>query len=630
MSTQNVRKLDDREKARTKLPVFFGSYDNFTHGLIEILANARDEILNNFDTGIVKVKVHDDLQTLEVFDSGRGIPLMYETDGQMNYVLLFETLFAGGNFDNLGTDKMTTGQNGCGFTCLNYTSNICEITSYKDHKAYTVRYKNGGEFVDYNIEDSKVEHGTKVKWKLDDTIYTSITYDIDYIRDILNKLSSTTPRITYELIYQGEHTKYHYSDSVDYMKNNVVDTLSEFITFNPKTFTENIKKEGSDYIETDIIHAVISISSEPIHQTFLNGTYLREHGTILDGVIEGLRKVFNSEFKNKTITVQDIAMSFNIYATLDSTNPIFHAQTKFSASNNLYKKICSKYIVDNMETIKAEKPKLFNDIKKHLEQINTFNTNNNDKAKKFKKTISEKVNIVNRVKKFVDCRSKKVSERELFIVEGDSALGSCKLGRDSNFQALMPVRGKILNCLKADVTKALESEIIVDLIKVLGCGVESKSKKNKEFNTFDINSLKYDKVIICTDADVDGFQIRTLILTMIYTLMPTLIKEGKVYIVETPLYEIETKNKSYFAYTDNEKEQIVSNIHEKYKVHRSKGLGENNAEMMWETTMNPETRKLTQVTIDNVKKMNSSFELFLGDDIQKRKSFIEKNGYKYI
>ncbi|MBO5098859.1 MAG: DNA topoisomerase, partial [Clostridia bacterium] len=237
----------------------------------------------------------------------------------------------------------------------------------------------------------------------------------------------------------------------------------------------------------------------------------------------------------------------------------------------------------------------------------------------------------NRVQKFNDCRTKDVSRRELYIVEGDSALGSCKLARDAEFQAIIPVRGKILNCLKADYNKIFASEIITDLIKVLGCGVEVQTKAIKDLSTFDINNLRWSKIIICTDADVDGFQIRTLILTMIYSLMPTLIKEGKVFIAESPLFEINTKKQTYFAYNEAEKVEILAKIgDEKYDLQRSKGLGENQPDMMRLTTMAPETRRLIKVMPQDEEITKQMFELLLGDNLEGRKEHIENFGSKYL
>ena len=248
-----------------------------------------------------------------------------------------------------------------------------------------------------------------------------------------------------------------------------------------------------------------------------------------------------------------------------------------------------------------------------------------------KKKLSGSIDIANRVQKFVDCRSRDPEKREIYIVEGDSALGACKLSRDADFQGIMPVRGKILNCLKADYVRIFKSDVITDLLKVLGCGVEVQAKGQKDLNAFDINNLRWNKVIICTDADVDGFQIRTLILTMIYRLVPTLIREGYVYIAESPLYEIECKGKTYFAYSDKEKTDIVSGLGgAKAMINRSKGLGENDPDMMWMTTMNPETRRLIKVMPEEAEHMSQMFDLLLGDDLAGRKNHIAENGYLYL
>ena len=230
-----------------------------------------------------------------------------------------------------------------------------------------------------------------------------------------------------------------------------------------------------------------------------------------------------------------------------------------------------------------------------------------------------------------NCRSKDASRREIYIVEGDSALGACKLSRDAEFQGIMPVRGKILNCLKADYARIFKSDVITDLMRVLGCGVEVQSKQAKDLSAFNLENLRWNKVIICTDADVDGFQIRTLILTMLYRLAPTLIREGYVYIAESPLYEIVSKGKTYFAYSDREKAAIVDSLGgAKADISRSKGLGENDPEMMWLTTMNPDTRKLIRVMPEDVERTAQMFDLLLGDNLAGRKAHIAECGSQFL
>lgn len=264
--------------------------------------------------------------------------------------------------------------------------------------------------------------------------------------------------------------------------------------------------------------------------------------------------------------------------------------------------------------------------------VNKRSRENAEKTRlNLKKKLTANMDMTNRVQKFVDCRTKDVSRREIYIVEGDSALGACKQGRDSEFQAIMPVRGKILNCLKADYDKIFKNDIITDLLKVLGCGVEVKSKANKELSSFDLENLRWNKVVICTDADVDGYQIRTLILTMLYRLTPTLIEKGYVFIAESPLYEINCKDETYFAYTEEEKTRITAKLGKaKYTVQRSKGLGENEPDMMWLTTMNPETRRLIKITPSDAAATEEKFDMLLGDNLQGRKEHIATNGYLYL
>jgi len=347
----------------------------------------------------------------------------------------------------------------------------------------------------------------------------------------------------------------------------------------------------------------------------------------IDKCIKSNNKYNKDESK---ITFADIQDSLILVTNSFSTMTSYENQTKKSITNRFIQEAMTEFLKHQLEVYlienKAESDRI-------IEQV-LINKRSRETAEKtrinIKKKLTANIDISNRVKKFVDCRTKDVNKREIYIVEGDSALGACKLGRDAEFQAIMPVRGKILNCLKADYDTIFKSEIIVDLLKVLGCGVEIKTKHNKELNTFDLNNLRWNKIIICTDADVDGFQIRTLILAMLYRLVPTLIQVGKVYIAESPLYEITTKNKTYFAYSDKEKNEIIAKLDGKYTIQRSKGLGENEPEMMWQTTMNPETRRLIQVVPDDVAKTEEYFDMLLGDNLQARKNFIEENGYKYL
>ena len=350
--------------------------------------------------------------------------------------------------------------------------------------------------------------------------------------------------------------------------------------------------------------------------------------TQLDSYIKQQNKYQKNESK---ITFSDVEECLNICISSFSTQTSYENQTKKAITNKFIYEAMSDFLKHQLEIYFIENKA---DADKIIDQV-LINKRSREKSEKerinIKKTLSSNNTLADRVQKFVDCRSKEVSERELYIVEGDSALGSCKLARDAAFQAIMPVRGKILNCLKAEYDKIFKSEIITDLIKVLGCGVEVKSKANKNLSTFDIRNLRWNKIIICTDADVDGFHIRTLILTMIYRLMPTLINEGRVFIAETPLYEINTKSMTYFAYDENEKREILEKIgSERYTLQRSKGLGENQPDMMNLTTMNPETRRLIKIKPEDAENTAIMFDMLLGDDLAGRKDYISENGYLYM
>ena len=335
--------------------------------------------------------------------------------------------------------------------------------------------------------------------------------------------------------------------------------------------------------------------------------------------------------RDRSITFNDVQDCLILVSSSFSTRTSYENQTKKAINNKFVAQAMTDFLKHQLEVYFLEKPE---EAQKLCQQV-LINKQSREHAEKtrqsIKKTMSSQLDIANRVAKFVDCRSRDASVRELYIVEGDSAMGAVKTSRDSEFQAIMPVRGKILNCLKADYDRIFKSEIITDLIRVMGCGVELGGKSKKDLATFDLASLRFNKVVICTDADVDGYQIRTLILTMLYRLVPTLIEKGYVYIAESPLYEINTKNKTYFAYTEQEKAGILARIEgEKYAIQRSKGLGENDPEMMWLTTMNPASRRLIQVLPADAEETSRVFDLLLGDNLAGRKEHIALHGAEYL
>ena len=306
-------------------------------------------------------------------------------------------------------------------------------------------------------------------------------------------------------------------------------------------------------------------------------------------------------------------------------------QTKKAITNEFIYEAMTDFLKKNLEIYFIENPTAA-EVFANQVLVNKRSRENAESTRlTIKKKLTGTLDIANRVEKFVNCRSKDPAVRELYIVEGDSALTSCKLGRNAEFQAIISVRGKTLNCMKSSYEKIFKSDIITDLLRVIGCGVELNGKVKTDIAPFDINMLRWSKIIICTDADEDGFQIRTLLLTLFYRLLPTLLKEHKVFIAESPLFEITAKDKIYFAYNEFEKAEIIKELgNQKYTLQRSKGLGENEPEMMWQTTMNPETRRLISVTPTDAALTEQIFDTLLGDNLPARKAFIANHGSEYI
>lgn len=617
-----IRALDVREQCRMRLPVWFGSRDNYTHGVREILANASDEISNNFDEGTIVVTLEEDKETISIFDTGRGIPINGETNGVKNYELLFLTLFSGTNYDNVDNGKITTGANGVGTCVLNHTSELFEVSSIRNYKKDTVLFKDGGRLIDSEFDiPTDIPNGTFIRFKLDKEVYTNTIYNTDDIKAMLKALSGVNSKLVIKYRHLDEKLEYHYDNIEDYLEDNSINKIVNAYSFNSKEYdTEN---------ESNTISCTWNVSTEPFQNTFLNYTNLIEQGSIYDGFIDGMRKVFTKASKSK-FTNLDIEMSFGFVVSVLSTNVEFTNQTKFSTNKQLYKKLVSEYIVENMEIFKAENPKEFDKILKHLQSINTFNTKNENSIKNIKKKLSEKTDtFTNRVETLVDCREHG-ENAELFITEGKSALSSVVASRNSDFQAAMPVRGKTLSVLKASADQIFNNQIILDIIKVLGCGCSFKNGKKKLLDDFNIDNLRYGKIILTVDRDSDGASIACLLATTFYKLMPELLKQGKIYLAKTPLYEITTKDdRLIYAFSDKEKDVIVKE-NKIAKIQRNKGLGEMSAEVMAETTMNPETRVIEKIIINNEEDMKYYFEKWMGNDVSLRKEHIENHLHEYM
>ena len=640
----SISSLKGADRVRKRPGVIFGSngLDGCEHAMFEILSNSIDEAKEGFGTLITVTRFRD--KSIEVADSGRGIPLDYNPkEERYNWELVFCELYAGGKYDNNSGKnyEYSLGLNGLGSCATQYASEYMEVNVQRDGFKYQLFFEKGENVGGLYKEPTRFKKtGTTIKWKPDLDVFTDIDIPLEYYKETLKKQAVVNAGITFKLRNETEDG----FEEFDYFyANGIEDYLKELCGGHEMTAIQSISAErvGRDREDKPEYKLLMNFAfcfsnSVNVLEYYHNSSFL-EHGGSPDKAvrnafvyaIDSYIKQNNKYTKNESkITFQDVSDSLALISNSFSTYTDYENQTKKAINNRFIQEAMTDFLRHNLEVYFIEN-KL--DAEKISEQV-LLNKRSRETAEKtkanLKKKLAKNIDITNRVQKFVDCRTRDVSKREVYIVEGDSALGSCKLSRDAEFQAIIPVRGKILNCLKSDMNKIFKNDIIMDLMRVLGCGVEVKSK---DLNTFDLDSLRWSKVIICTDADVDGFHIRTLILTMIFRLVPTLIREGKVFIAESPLFEITTKKDTFFAYNEKEKADILQKIGDvKYTVQRSKGLGENDPDMMWETTMNPETRRLIKVMPDDEDSTLRMFDLLLGDNLQGRKDYIAENGAKYI
>jgi len=646
---ESISQLKGADRVRLRPAVIFGSdgIEGCEHAVFEILSNSIDEAREGYGTEITVTKFLDG--SIEVLDHGRGMPMDYnEKEGRYNWELLFCEMYAGSkyNTNNGGTYEYSLGLNGLGLCATQYASEYMEAEIHKNGFCYKMSFAHGEPVGELQKEPySKRDTGTRIRWKPDLKVFTDINIPLEYYQETIKRQSVVNEGVKFILKDQvGANTfeKYEYSYEngiTDYVKEIVGDNAFSSVQF---WQAERKGKDRDDMPEYKVkMNVALCFSNKVQLKEYYHNSSFLEHGgapekavksafvSQIDSYLKANSKYLKTDSK---ITFQDVDDCLVIVISSFSTQTSYENQTKKAITNKFIQEAMTDFLKHSLEVYfienKIEADKIAEQVLINMRsRIRAESTRLN-----IKKTLQSSNSMTDRIEKFVDCRSKDVNEREIFIVEGDSALGACKQARDSAFQAVMPVRGKILNCLKAEYPKIFKSEIITDLIKVLGCGVEVSSKANKNLSLFNMENLRWSKVIICTDADVDGFQIRTLILTMIYRLMPTLIKEGKVFIAESPLYEINCKDDTYFCYTEKEKSQVLEEIGDKkYTVQRSKGLGENEPEMMWLTTMNPKTRRLIKVELDySPEAVADKFDLLLGDNLQGRKDYIAENGYQYI
>lgn len=641
---QSISSLKGADRVRLRPGVIFGSdgIDGCQHSVFEILANAIDEFKEGYGNTI-HVTLHEDY-SITIEDFGRGVPVDYnEKEQRYNWELVFCELYAGGKYNNNDGEnyEFSLGLNGLGSCATQYSSRFMDVTVRRDGYLYELHFEKGeniGGLRKTKCADKRT--GSIIHWLPDNDVFTDTHISPSYFHDVLKRQAVVNKNLEFvfnDEINQEKHVYLYEDGIVGYAKE-----IAQGKNFTDLVFTEQETK-GRDREDRPEYKLKFQIAFCFCNETNLleyyhNSSYLEYGGSPDKAVKNAFVYAIDKYLKNeslynkdeKKITFVDIQDSLILISNSFSTVTSYENQTKKAITNKFIQEAIQEYLKEFLfiyftenkdEALRIAKQVLVNKRSREKAERTRINV---------KKQLTGSIDIGNRIKKFVDCRSKDVTKRELYIVEGDSALGSCKLGRNAEFQGIMPVRGKILNCLKADYDKIFKSDIITDLLKVLGCGVEINSKHNKELNTFDLNNLRWDKIIICTDADVDGYQIRTLILTMLYTLAPTLIAEGRVFIAETPLYEINTKQKTYFAFSEAEKSQILKQIKTKYTIQRSKGLGENDPDMMWETTMNPETRRLIQVVPNDIARAEAMFDRLLGDDLAGRKDFIATEGHRYL
>lgn len=643
-TNESITSLKGADRVRLRPGVIFGSdgLDGCEHAVFEILSNSIDEAREGFGKKIEVVRYKD--HSIMVKDYGRGIPVDYNSkEDRFNWELVFCELYAGGKYQNNSGEnyEFSLGLNGLGTCATQYASEYMDAVIYRENTCYSLHFEKGenvGGLI--KVHDDKHPSGTQIKWRPDREVFTDTYIPLSYFQDILKKQAVVNAGLTFELFDEesGQKFVYCYENGIkDYlMELSGKDSLTDVHYL--QTETKGRDREDKPEYKLKFEAAFCFNNHVNALEYYHNSSFLEYGGSpdkaVKNAFVFAIDKYLktNNLYKKdeKKITFTDIEDSLILVINSFSTVTSYENQTKKSITNKFIQDAMTDFFREQLEIYFIEN-KL--DGEKIAAQV-LANKRSRETAEKTRISIRKKLtgslDMNNRVEKFVNCRTKDINRREIYIVEGDSALGACKLGRDAEFQAIIPIRGKILNCLKADYNKIFANDIITDLLKVLGCGVEIKSKHTSDLNSFDLSQLRWNKIILCTDADVDGFQIRTLLLTMLYRLVPTLIHEKKVYIAESPLYEINNGKKTYFAYSETEKAEILGKLKGKTKISRSKGLGENQPEMMWETTMNPESRRLILVTPDDAERTQQMFELLLGENLAGRKEFIAEEGYRYL
>ena len=646
---ESISLLVGADRVRKRPGVIFGSdgLEGCQHAVFEILSNAIDEARDGHGNVITVTKYLDG--SIEIEDFGRGCPVDWnEREGRFNWDLVFCELYAGGKYmEGEGENyEFSLGLNGLGSCATQYSSRYMDVTVWRDEKKYSLHFERGeivGELT--HVPTDRKKTGSLIRWLPDLEVFTDIAIPDEFFLDVLKRQSVVNAGVKFR--YRRESSAGRFESTDFQYDGGITDYVTEIAGENPLTLpvfwqAERRGRDREDKPEYKVKLSCCFAFSNQVSfvEHYHNSSFLAHGGSpekalrsaFVSGIDRYLKEQGKYQKNESKVTWSDVQDAVIFVSNNFSTLTSYENQTKKSITNKFVQEAMTEFLRSQLEVF-------FIENKIDAERISSqilINKRSRETAERarldIKKKLTGTVDIANRVQKFIDCRTKDVGQRELYIVEGDSAAGACKLSRDAEFQGIMPVRGKILNCLKADLAKIFKSDIITDLMKVLGCGVEISVKGQKELSSFDLSNLRWNKVVICTDADVDGFQIRTLILTMLYRLVPTLIREGYVYIAETPLYEITHKDSTWFAYSDSEKSALLAGELKDKKVHlqRSKGLGENEPDMMWMTTMNPESRKLIRVMPEDMERMEQVFDLLLGDNLQGRKDYIAQHGGEYL
>ena len=651
---ESISSLKGADRVRKRPGVIFGSdgLEGCEHAVFEILSNAIDEARGGHGKLITVTRFLD--RSVQVEDMGRGCPVDWnEKEGRYNWELVFCELYAGGKYDNENSEnyEFSLGLNGLGSCATQYASRYMDVTVYREGKEYRLHFERGeivGKLESTELTTNKKRTGTTIRWLPDLEVFTDIAVPLEYYQDVMKRQAVVNAGVTFRLRNETAPGKFETQEFL--YENGIADYIRELA--GEDSLTEPVfweaERRGRDRADKPEYKVKLSVAlcfsnRVALCEHYHNSSFL-EHGgspekatrsamvSAIDKYLRDNNKYTRGESK---ITFPDVQDCLILVSNNFSTQTSYENQTKKAITNKFIQEAMTEFLRSRMEIYFIENKEAAEKIAAQV----LINKRSRETAERTrinqKKKLTEKIDIANRVQQFVDCRTKDVERREIYIVEGDSALGACKQSRDAEFQGLMPVRGKILNCLKADYPRIFKSDVITDLMKVLGCGVEVSGKAVKDLNQFDLSNLRWSKVVICTDGDVDGFQIRTLILTMLYRLCPTLIREGYVYIAETPLFEITCREKggekTWFAYSEREKADILKELSgKKVNVQRSKGLGENDPEMMWMTTMNPETRRLIRVLPEDAEETARVFDLLLGDNLSGRKDYIAENGCRYL